>query len=79
MTETTSGRRFGVALIGLFVGFGLHKALGVAVIALVGGSLPATVASGLLLEVLLPGFAIAGVLLALWLDTKRRHVGGGHR
>jgi hypothetical protein len=83
MTETTTARQFRTALIGLVigvaVGFAVQKGLGVAIVAIIGGSLSTTVASGLLLEWLPPVCAVAGVLLALRIDSKRRRDAGGRR
>lgn len=77
MMETTSARRFGIAVLGLLIGalagFILHEVVGVIVLS-VTGSLE-SMGLNMLLAYLTPASAIAGLLLALRIDTVRRRRG----
>lgn len=79
MVETTGARRFGIALLGLVIGalagFILHEIVGVIMLSVIGSV--DSIGLSMLLAYLTPATAIAGLLIALRIDTVRRR--GGSR
>lgn len=75
MANTIGARRFGIAMLGLVVGavagFILHEVVAVVVLSIT-GSLD-SIGFGMVVAYLTPTAAIAGLLVALRIDTARRH------